>query len=664
MELQILSEIVLIFAIAIFVILVCHRLSVPPIIGFLFTGALTGPYGIGLIKASHEVESLAEIGIVLLLFTIGIEFSLKNLLKIKKTVLIGGMVQVALTTIGGALIALQFGANIGQAVFVGFLVSLSSTAIVLKLFQEKAEIDSPHGRTGLAILIFQDIIIVPMILLTPLLAGVSEQMNYSVFALVLKGIGVIILVLVSAQWIVPKLLFHIAKTQSRELFLLSIITICFAVAWLTSSIGLSLALGAFLAGLIISESEYSHQALGNILPFKDIFTSFFFISIGMLLNVSYLFANPALVIALALVVIVFKAAIASAAALALGFPLRTIILVGLSLSQVGEFSFILSKSGVTYGLLTGESYQLFLAVSVITMALTPFVIGRAPQIADLSLKLPWPQKLKTGLRPIESFESSKLSNHLVIIGYGVNGRNVSRAAKMGGIPYLIMEMNPELVRAAKNDNEPIYFGDATQAAVLEHANISEAKVIVIAVSDPAASRAITNNSRKINPEACIIVRTRYLQELKPLYDEGASEVIPEEFETSVEIFTRVLRKYLIPRDEIDSFIHKVRSDSYDMFTKLSLESASTPFTNLNFNLPNAETETYRLRKDCILDGEILANVNLRKNHGITLLAIIRGSDIITNPYGDIELKADDILVVFGDSDSIASARNVFNQQPA
>ncbi len=275
MGIPLLNDIFIIFGLSVAVLFICHRLRVPTIVGFLFTGILAGPYGLGLINGVQDVETLAEIGVVLLLFTIGIEFSFQRLLQIRKSFLLGGSIQVSLTVLVTFVIARQLGQSVGASIFTGFLIALSSTAIVLKLIQGRAEVDSPHGRVTLGILIFQDIIIVPMILITPLLAGANGNPVESVIVLTAKGIGIIALVIVSARWIVPKVLYQIARTRNRELFLLSIVVICLAVAWITSSAGLSLALGAFLAGLIISESEYSHQALGNILPFRDVFTSFF-----------------------------------------------------------------------------------------------------------------------------------------------------------------------------------------------------------------------------------------------------------------------------------------------------------------------------------------------------------------------------------------------------
>ena len=651
MEIPMLNDIVVIFGLAIAVLFLCHKLRVPAVVGFLLTGIFVGPYGFGLVKAVHEVEILAEIGIVLLLFTIGIEFSLGRLLQIRKSVLMGGSLQVLLTFLATLFIARRFGQAYGEAVFIGFLVALSSTAIVLKLIQERAEVDSPHGRTTLGILIFQDIIIVPMILVTPLLAGATGNLGESVLVLLAKGIGIILLVMVSTKWIVPKALYQIARTRNQEVFLLSVVVICLGVAWLTSKAGLSLALGAFLAGLIISESEYSHQALGNILPFRDVFTSFFFVSIGMLLDVGFLIQQPGTIALIALGVLVLKSIIACFVTVLLGFPLRTSILVGLALSQVGEFSFILSRDGLEHGLLAGNIYQVFLAFSILSMAATPFIITLAPRAADIILRLPLPKRLISGFYPVSEIKVKGKKDHLIIIGFGVNGRNVARAARLSGIPYAVIEMNPETVRNEQAQGEPIYYGDSTQEVILQHANIKDARIVVTAINDPASTRRITEIVRRLNPKVHLIVRSRYLQEMKPLYELGANEVIPEEFETSVEIFTRVLAKYFIPRDEIERLVTEIRSDGYEMFRSLFKESSS--FSDLNLQLPNVEISALRVVERSPLVGRSLAEIELRKKYGVTVLAIRRNSQILSNPNVNMPFCANDVLFVLGPPDRVA-----------
>jgi CPA2 family monovalent cation:H+ antiporter-2 len=662
MEIPLLSNIVIIFGLSIAVLLLCYRLHIPAIVGYLLTGVMAGPHGLGLIGEAREVEILAEIGVVLLLFTIGIEFSLKSLVRIKRSALIGGPLQVIATVVAASLLSWKLGLSWRESIFMGFLISLSSTAIVLKLFQESATVDSPHGSTALGILIFQDIIIVPMILLTPLLAGSTGNLAESLLVLSAKGIGIILLVIIGARWVVPYLMYQIARTRSRELFLLSIVSLCLGIAWLTHHIGLSLALGAFLAGLILSESEYSGHALGNILPFRDVFTSFFFISIGMLLDVGFLLQRPGLIVVIALCVLSLKAIIAGSTAMLLGFPLRTTILVGLALSQIGEFSFILSRSGIEYGLLPATTYQVFLVVSVITMAATPFLLALGPHAADLALHLPLPRRLKAGLYFAPSITSTETKiyqkDHLIVVGFGLNGRNVARSAKAVGIPYVIIEMNPETVRAEKSKGEPIYFGDAIQEAVLTHARVKDARALVVVISDPTATRRIIEIARKLNPMLYIIARTRFVKEMKHLYELGANEVIPEEFETSVEIFTRVLGKYLIPRDEIEKFTTEVRADGYEMLRSLPKESAS--FSDLKIHLPDFEISTFRVNQESPLIGKALAQIQLRRKLGVTLLAIHRDSQIISDPGGDTKLCANDVLVILAPAYKIAGITGLFH----
>jgi len=410
--------------------------------------------------------------------------------------------------------------------------------------------------------------------------------------------------------------------------------------------------------LIISESEYGYQALGNILPFRDVFTSFFFVSIGMLLNVGFLFQQPGRIFLLALGVLFLKTIVASFVTVLLGFPLRTSVLVGFALCQVGEFSFILSRVGVEHGLLAGNTYQLFLAISVVTMAATPFVIAMAPRIGDLVSRLPLPRRLKSGLHPVPVAKVADKKDHLVIIGFGLNGRNVARAAKVAGIPYVIIEMNAETVRRERAKGESIYYGDATHEPVLQHANTKDARIVVVAINDPTATRRITELARRLSPNIYLITRTRYLEEMQPLCELGADEVIPEEFETSVEIFTRVLAKYLTPRDEIERFVAEVRSDGYEMFRSLCKSSAS--FSDSKLQLRDVDISTFRILQGSPLIGKTLGQIELRRRYGVSAVAIQRDSQIFPNPGADMPLQSNDVLFVLGSSQKISEAINTFS----
>ncbi len=648
METQLFSDILIVLGLAVAVIYAGHKARIPSIVGYLVTGILAGPHGLKLISAVEEVDMLAEIGVVLLLFTIGIEFSFKNLLKIRKTVFAGGSIQVLLCTLVVCGLGLYLNFSMGQAVYLGFVVALSSTAIVLKVLQERAEIESPHGRTALGILIFQDIVAVPMILLAPVLAG-NGQMHGSVSLILLKVLLILVFFFVAIKWVVPDLLYRSARTRSRELFLLTVVVLCLSVAGLTSWAGLSPALGAFLAGLIISESEYSHQALGNILPFRDIFTSFFFISIGMLLNPGFVLEHWNVVLLLTGGVLLLKTFAATISAQILGLPLRTGLLVGFALCQVGEFSFVLAGAGLSVGLLSAELYQVVLSFSVISMALTPFIIAGAPRMADGLCRLPLPAAIKYGFSDQQEPQDETLNNHLVIVGFGVNGRNVGRAAELAGIRYTVIEMNPDTVRQERLKGEPIFFGDASRDAVLAKACIDKARVVVVAIHDAAATRRIVATAHRLGPRARLVVRTRFLTEMEPLYSLGADEVIPEEFETSVEIFTRVLNHYLIPRNDIERFITEIRSEGYEMFRRISRRASSLSA----LAIPDVEVVALNIEAGAALDGVSIAGAGLRKNYGVTVIAVRRGETTFANPEPDQDLVAGDIMVVMATSDKIS-----------
>lgn len=659
MEFQLLKDMVLILGMAIVVLYVFHRLKIPSVIGFLLTGVITGPHGLNLISNLHDVEVIAEVGVILLLFTIGIEFSLKSLLKIGKILLIGGSFQVMVTIAIITLVAMRFGNSINESLFIGFLVALSSTAIVLKLIQDKGEIDAPHGRISLGVLIYQDIIIVPMMLITPILAGNTGGMGASYWEIILKFGAVAVVVFLGTKYFIPFTLHRLARTQNREMFLLSIIVIAFAAAFFTYSMGLSLALGAFIAGLLISESEYSQQALGDVTPFLNVFTSFFFISVGMLLDLQFLLGHPIEVLLFTTIVLSIKTTVAGLAAFILGFPLRTSIIVGFTLSQVGEFSFILSRIGVTEGLISGMNYQLFLSVSVLSMAATPFVIWAATRFADRTMRWPLPDFLKYGLIPRPESTIARIKDHLVIVGYGLNGRNVSRAARFAGIPYTIIDINPDTVRTERNQGEIIHYGDAGHEEILSHANTEEAMVLVSTLPMVGDNKRIIKTARKLNPHLHIIIRSRFVRDMQDLYEMGADEIIPEEFETSVEIFTRVLAKYLIPHDEIEKLVAEVRSDGYQMFRSLSTNGTSD--SPLSVKVPEVEIQSIHVCHNSSAIGKALGELNLSRIEGLTLLAISRDGSVTSKPNKNYIFEENDILFFLGQASRLNEIIDMFRE---
>ncbi|GAB4407545.1 MAG: cation:proton antiporter [Bacteroidia bacterium] len=659
MEYTLFKEIIIILGLSVFVVLIFQRFRLPTILGFLLTGVIAGPHGLQLVDESESVHMLSETGVILLLFVIGLEFSLRDLLAMRRTVLLGGGIQMGLTTLITLGVVLLLGMDWRASLFMGFCVALSSTAIVLRMFQEQNLVMSPQGKISLGVLIFQDIIVAPLMLLTPILAGQGGNV-WEALGMMLGKTGLVLVVLyLGARFVLPRLLDEVARTRSRELFVLTTVLLCFAIAGLTYSMGLSLALGAFLAGLLISESDYSHQATGNVLPFREVFTSFFFVSVGMLLDAMFFFQHILPIVALALLVMVVKVSVAALAALALRYPLRTALLSGLALFQVGEFAFILSQVGERYRLIGGDTIQYFLAISILTMALTPFVMQQAGRIADLLARAPMARLMELAAKQdlvVGDAVSHDLRDHLIIIGYGLNGTNVALAAKSAHIPYVILEMNPETVRAERQKGEPIIYGDAADPFILEHVRVYQARVAVVAISDPQATRKIVSSIRGICRTVHIIVRTRFVREIEELLKLGADEVIPEEFETSIEIFTRALNKYLVPEDQIASFSQQIRAANYDM---LRPEDRRRLSAGSLLNIPDLRISCLTVQQDVPqLTGRTLAESQLRQQYALNLVAIQRDGQLISEIGPDTEIRRDDFLYVIGKPDDISA----FNQR--
>jgi CPA2 family monovalent cation:H+ antiporter-2 len=650
-----LRDLVVIFSLSIGIILLSHRLRLPTIVGLLLTGAIVGPYGLRLVHDVEAVESSAEVGVILLLFTIGIEFSLQRLLSLKRIVGIAGTLQVDLSVLAAFLVARLVGREEGEAALWGFLVALSSTAIVLKLLGERGEIDSPHGRIAVGVLIFQDLSVVPMMLMIPVIAGTEASSWMALGLVMIKAVAVVLVVLVGARTVIPPLLHQVVRTRNHELFILSIVVLCFGTAWLTSLAGLSLALGAFVAGMLISESDYGQQALADILPLRDLFSSLFFVSVGMLFDVGFAVRHLGTIAVIVGGILIGKTLIGAAATMAMGYPPRIGILTGLALAQIGEFSFVLARAGLAAGLLGEAIYQEFVAAAVVTMLATPFLVRAAPSLADWAARH-WPSWLQ-GRREEGGPPEAAPQDHVIIVGYGLNGRNVARTLTAANIPYVVLEMNPETVRVERGKGTPIYYGDASQEAVLRHMHVHRARVLVVAISDAAVTRRIVELARRLHPGLYIIARTRYAQEVAPLVALGANEVIPEEFETSIEIFARVLRQYLVPREDIERQIAAIRSDSYEMLRQL--QPRPLMLFEVQQRLPELEVETFRIQAEASAAGKSLADLRLREKFGVTVLAIQRDGEMLANPWGGTLLQPGDLLITLGKPAQLADAAALF-----
>jgi CPA2 family monovalent cation:H+ antiporter-2 len=652
-----LRELVIVFAVGGVVIYALRAVKLPAVVGLLVAGAAVGPQGLSLVRDAHHVEVLAEIGVVLLLFTIGLELSLAQLLRMWRVLVGAGGGQLLLCIGAVAVIATRFDASAGQGIFLGFLAALSSTAIVLRLFGERALLGAPVGRLSLGILLFQDLCIVPLMLLTPYLAGRgagASELAWTLF----KAFAIVVGVVVAARSVVPRLLFTVVRARSRELFLTLLLVLCLGTAWLTSLAGLSLALGAFLAGLAISESEYSHQAMAEAIPFRDAFGSLFFISVGMLLDVGFLVENL-LVVSLAVAgVVAIKVVTATLPLFLLGNPLHISVYSGFALAQIGEFAFVLSRSGLDYGLLTASQYQVFLAASVVSMVLTPLFLHVGERLAT---HLPHKSLRASSSAELAGDASAHadLSGHVIIAGYGVNGQNVARALSSSGIPYAILEMNPETVRDARARGEPIHFGDCTRASVLELLGIHAARMLVVAISDASSTRQAVSVAHSLNAGLFILVRTRFVSEIEELERLGANEVIPEEFETSIEIFARVLSRFDVPRNVIFDLVGRVRGDMYEMLR--APQTASRSLAQGIESLSGVGVESLLVAPGSAIAGRSLAELELRARTGATVLAVQRDESTHPNPDAAFRLEAGDVVVALGDPRALDSLLAVFDE---
>ena len=654
---SVLGNLLVIFAVSIAVVFVFHQFRLPSIAGFLVAGALIGPHGFNLISDISTVQFLAEIGVVLLLFTIGIEFSLVQLASLRRLLFVAAPIQVGGVVTIVSLAAMATGLPWQQAIFWGFLLSLSSTAIVLKALAASGESDSLHGRAAIGILVFQDLAVVPMILLAPILASPNEGALTSIVLTLGKSALVVGLVVAAAWYVVPKLLEHIVRSRSRELFLLTIIVLCLGIAWLTSLGGLSLALGAFIAGLVISESEYSHQAMAEVLPFRDSFNSLFFVSIGILMDWRVLLQYPLVVTGLLAAILVVKFIAGTGAVLSVAAPPRAAVMAGIALAQVGEFSFILAQVGQENRLLSGVPYQVFLAVSVCSMIITPFLMQWSPHVARRveavqRVRRWFPHRTTAHVLETEG-RHLRIKDHVIIVGYGLNGRNLARVLSETEVPYIALDLDGDTVRREAQHGLPIYYGDATNPNVLRHVKIEDAKVLVVAISDPFMARRTVQVARALSPKIHIVVRTRYLRELEELHQLGADDVVPEEFETSIEIFALVLRTYNMPQEFVMRKAEQIRREGYALLRRSDMPELAHHLRG--GTLSDVEVETCRIEEDSPAAGKTLVQLAVRPRTGASIIAWTRGGVTASNPSEKTKLLGGDIIVLLGTRDQIRRA---------
>ena len=524
-ELVYIKDLVIVLGAAVVVVTLLQRAGLPSITGFILTGALVGPTALGLVDDTHQVEVLAEIGVALLLFSIGLELSLERLRYLWKAILLGGGLQVTLTIACTAALSLGFGLAPGPAVFLGCVAAVSSTAIVLRGLSKSGELEAPHGRLAVGMLVFQDLCVIPMMLAVPYLAGEGGG-----FRDILTTVGIVVVVipgvLVAAGRVVPRLLELVSQTRERELFILSVFLLCFGIAWLLSLVGIKLALGAFLAGLIVSGYQYRHQVMADLIPAREVLASLFFVSVGMLLDVSDVLEHLGPTVGLLGMILAGKFVIILGTALILRLPLRVAILSAATLCQIGEFAFVLMTAG-GIELLGGELAHSLLVAIILSMLLTPLVIAFEPHLAGSAARIPWLNRLLDAEPPgIDVDEPHR--DHVIVAGCDQAGRHLCQAIGAAGHPYVAVDWNPDHVHEAHDAGVRAVLGDMTQSQVLEELDCSQARLVILNFHEPNMAEAALHAIRAAAPDVAVIALVQYELDRDLLLSAGASTVVTAE----------------------------------------------------------------------------------------------------------------------------------------
>jgi CPA2 family monovalent cation:H+ antiporter-2 len=646
------TQLIIILGFSIPVIYVFNKIKLPSIIGFLITGIIIGPFGLRLIDDIAGIQFLAEIGVAFLLFTIGIEIQLSRFLRHLSEILLTGGLQILLTFIVGMFIGLAMQLSLSQAIFIGFILAHSSSALVLKILKDRSDEDSPQGRISIGVILLQDVMVVPMMLLIPFLAGSSGPDAWTIIWKLFKSTLIIVVILVAARYVIPFILERLVNMNMRDVLVITSVVITMGIAWITESLGLSLAIGAFLAGLALSDTEFTHQIISDINPFRDVFLSVFFVSFGMILNLNFLRENTAYILLISLIIILIKSVIVFGLVRLLKYPVRVALLSGVILSQIGEFSFVLASQGFKNHIISDHIYQSFIGASVLTFIVTPLFVSLVYYLLAR----------KNIFHPVDETKvnhSLHAHNHVIICGMGLNGRNLVKVLKDTAINYAIIDLNFQKIKKAKNKGDKnTIWGDASNVEILRRANVEAARVIVIAISDRFLTKSCLSNAKAINPNLHVIVRTKYLSDIEDLLALGADDVIPEEFETSIQIFSRVLKMFHIPNSIILVQGNIIRNKSYGVFREVRYTQEA--FDQIGQILAQGTIETYYVAAGNAIIGKSIKEINLKAESGAMIINIIRNNQTITNPPSEFVLEVADQLILFGSHIAIDLGLKILN----
>ncbi len=643
-----LRDLVIVLAASLPVLFVFQKLRVPTIVAFLFTGILIGPYALGLVGDPDQVRKIAELGVVLILFYVGLGFSLPRLKELGRTAVVSGALQMTLAVLATAGVLLLLGQELRPAIFGGLLVAGSSTAVVLPVLSARDEIDAPFARQFLGTSLFQDLGVIPLILLLPALAGGTQAGGAPSLLSVLGRVGLaaasVAVLVVVARFVVPPLLDRLVRVAGRETFTAGVVVVILGMVAIAVEAGVSAAMGAFAAGIVVAESESMADVSATFAPFRDILTSLFFVSIGMLLDPGFVLSRPLLVLGVVLAVVLLKVVTAYPALRAARAVPRVAIRAAFSLATVGEFSFVLALAGLGYGLLREGPQQLFVAVSVLTMLSAPLLVAAGARLVGL-----FPERLEGADAPNASVLRS---GHVVVVGYGLNGSNVARVLGEIGIPYVVLDAEADRVSRARAAGVEVLLADATSPAALEIAGIARARALVVTVPDPAASRKIVRMARSRNTGVKTIVRTRYIREVDELRRVGADEVIPEEFETSIEIVARLLRSFHVPGNLVATQIRILRDEAYRRLR----DPLARPETGrrLSALMAAGTSELVLVLPEMAAAGKTLGELDLEAVH-VAVPALLRDGAPLAPPPRDLTIEAGDTLLLVGAHDDLVHA---------
>lgn len=656
-----LQNVAIVLGIAVAVAWLFRMVRLPAIIGFLITGLVIGPYGWQVIRA-EDVERFSEFGLVLLLFTIGLELSPEPLFRTGKRLIIATLIQIGLI-IALVLPLLLFANTAGflGGIIIALAVALSSTAIVLKQMSDRGETNSTIGLIIIGILLLQDILVIAVMLALSLASARTGSHWAEAIGRGAAGLLGLVLLVTLARRFLPRILTEIAGRGGRELTTLFAVLMASGGAWLAQTAGWSPALGACIAGLLLANADQRHQLLAEVTPFRDVFNALFFISLGMSVHIDAAFTHPfALAAAIGLTILI-KPLLTGAAVMAAGWPLRVALQAGIGLATVSEFSYVLARQTYETGLLPAESLEFIVAYAVGTMILGALLYPFSGPLADMAaFRLPWPR----GAAPEETTagDAPALENHVIIVGYGLTGVNLAKMLTATHTPFCVVEMNQELIAAAMNTGAPVIVGDAARLSILEHAGLDAARVLVVAINDKQATQRIVAQVSARRPDLYVLARTNFAADIETLYQRGAKLVISEDFETSIEVAAHVLKRYGVPDNIVEAQVAAVRAGGYGMLRGKPTTRAS--HTELIKILERTTTQTYYLAEESPACNHTIAEINLRAKTGCLIIAVVRAGRPSTSPSADFMLQANDVLVLVGAHVQIEAARQLLEAENA